>query len=53
MIAAGRLDTWIFFVDPLSVLPHEFDVKSLLRLAILDDTALAVNEEAASRIIET
>lgn len=51
MIAEGRLDTLIFFIDPLSALPHDVDVKSLLRLAILYDTALAVNEETATRLI--
>ncbi|WP_299367261.1 methylglyoxal synthase [uncultured Tateyamaria sp.] len=51
MIAEGKLDTLIFFIDPLSALPHDVDVKSLLRLAILYDTALAVNEATASRLI--
>ncbi|WP_299954444.1 methylglyoxal synthase [uncultured Roseobacter sp.] len=51
MIAENWLDTLIFFVDLLSALPHDVDVKSLLRLAILYDTALAVNEETASRLI--
>lgn len=53
MIAEGRFDTLIFFIDPLSALPHDVDVKSLLRLAILYITELAVNEATASRIIET
>jgi len=51
MIAEGRLDTLIFFIDPLSALPHDVDVKSLLRLAILYDTAFAVNAETAQYLI--
>ncbi len=51
MIAEGKLDALIFFIDPLSALPHDVDVKSLLRLAILYDTALAVNEATASRLV--
>ncbi|WP_299410930.1 methylglyoxal synthase [uncultured Roseobacter sp.] len=51
MIAEGRLDTLIFFIDPLSALPHDVDVKSLLRLAILYDTTLAVNEATASQLL--
>lgn len=51
MIAEGRLDTLIFFIDPLSALPHDVDVKSLLRLAILYDTTLAVNEATASHLL--
>ena len=51
MIAEGRLDTLIFFIDPLSALPHDVDVKSLLRLAILYDTTLAVNEVTACQLL--
>ncbi|KIC49989.1 methylglyoxal synthase [Tateyamaria sp. ANG-S1] len=53
MIAEGKLDALIFFIDPLSALPHDVDVKSLLRLAILYDTLLAVNEATASRLLST
>lgn len=48
MIAEGRLDALVFFIDPLTSMPHDVDVKSLLRLAILYDTLLAVNEASAS-----
>ncbi|MEM1045868.1 MAG: methylglyoxal synthase [Pseudomonadota bacterium] len=51
MISEGKLDALIFFIDPLSALPHDVDVKSLLRLAILYDTLLAVNEATATRLI--
>ena len=51
MIAEDRLDGLVFFIDPLSALPHDVDVKSLLRLAILYDTALAVNERTADAMI--
>lgn len=50
MIAEGRIDALVFFIDPLSALPHDVDVKSLLRLAILYDTLLAVNEATASAV---
>lgn len=52
MIAEGKLDALIFFIDPLSALPHDVDVKSLLRLAILYDTLLAVNEASATAMFE-
>lgn len=51
MIADGQLQVLIFFVDPLSAMPHDVDVKSLIRLAILYDTILAVNEATASAAI--
>lgn len=53
MIAEGKLDALIFFIDPLSALPHDVDVKSLLRLAILYNTPLAVNEASASAILHS
>ncbi len=52
MIAEGRLDALIFFIDPLSALPHDVDVKSLLRLAVHYDTALALNARSADAILD-
>lgn len=43
MIAEAQIDALVFFIDPLAAQPHDVDVKSLLRLAILYDTPLAVN----------
>ena len=51
MIAEGRLDALIFFIDPMTAVPHDVDVKSLLRLAILYDTPLAVNHASADAIL--
>lgn len=53
MIAEGRMDALVFFIDPLAAQPHDVDVKSLLRLAILYDTLMAVNEATASAIFAT
>lgn len=51
MIAEGALDGLIFFIDPMTAVPHDVDVKSLLRLAILYDTPLAVNESSATAVL--
>lgn len=51
MIAEGDLDGLIFFIDPMTAVPHDVDVKSLLRLAILYNTPLAVNEASANAIL--
>jgi len=50
LIAEGKLDALIFFIDPLSAMPHDVDVKSLLRLATLYNTLLALNEATANAI---
>lgn len=51
MIAEGRLDGLIFFTDPLSALPHDVDVKSLLRLAVHYDTPLAMSPSTATAVL--
>ena len=51
LIAEDQLDGLIFFIDPLSALPHDVDVKSLLRLAILYNTPMAVNRASATGIL--
>jgi methylglyoxal synthase len=46
-IAEGRLDGLVFFIDALSALPHDVDVKALLRLAVVYDVPLATNAATA------
>lgn len=51
LIADGRLDMLIFFVDPLTPMPHDVDVKALMRLAIVYDLPMALNAATADRIM--
>lgn len=51
MIAEGRLDGLIFFVDPLSPQPHDVDIKALIRMATLADIPLACNQATADLIV--
>lgn len=51
MIAEGRLDVLIFFVDPLSPQPHDVDIKALIRLATLYDIPFACNAATADLIV--
>lgn len=51
MIAEDRLNGLFFFIDPLSSMPHDVDVKSLVRLATLYDTPLAVNRSTATAVL--
>jgi methylglyoxal synthase len=51
MIAEGRLDVLIFFIDPLSAQPHDVDVKALTRLATLYDVPCAFNKATAEAVL--
>src|SRR5690554_3215833 len=51
MIAEGELDSLIFFIDPMSAMPHDVDIKSLIRLAMVYDIPLACNRSTASAVL--
>ncbi|WDR01481.1 methylglyoxal synthase [Devosia algicola] len=51
MIAEGRLDVLVFFIDPLSAQPHDVDVKALTRLATLYDVLFACNKITADAVL--
>lgn len=52
-IVEGRLDVLVFFTDPLTAMPHDVDVKALVRLAVLHDVALACNEASADFLLSS
>ena len=51
MICDARLDALIFFVDPLSPMPHDVDVKALTRLATVYDLPMACSRSTADLIV--
>ena len=52
LIAEGLVDALIFFVDPLTPMPHDVDVKALMRLAIVYDIPMALNRATAEIILQ-
>lgn len=52
MIATGDVDMLVFFVDPLTSMPHDVDVKALTRLATVYDIPMALNRATAERLID-
>ncbi len=53
MIAEGKLDILVFFTDPLSAMPHDVDVKALLRISTLQQTVVACNRVTADYIFHS
>jgi len=53
MICEGQLDALIFFIDPMSAMPHDVDIKALVRLATLYDIPFACNRSTAEAILVT
>ncbi|MBP1851710.1 methylglyoxal synthase [Rhizobium halophytocola] len=51
LIATGEVSMLIFFVDPLTAMPHDVDVKALMRLATVYDIPMALNRATAEPLL--
>ena len=53
LIAEGRLDILVFFTDPMTMQPHDVDIKALIRLSTIANIVVACTRSTADFVISS
>ena len=53
MIVEGKVTSLVFFPDPMTPMPHDVDVKALLRIALVRDIPCAFNRRSADLLMKS
>jgi methylglyoxal synthase len=53
LVASGQISAVIFFVDPLTAMPHDPDIKMLMRICDVHNVPLATNPATAECILHS
>lgn len=51
LVCDQKLDALFFFVDPMSSMPHDVDVKALIRLSTLYNIPMGCNERTSDMVL--